>query len=219
MPRPYRQFPYIEVLTDLLAGKGYRETAEKFGYLELDKPDPTKSFRTLVRHARNKGFEHQGERVIYPRFSRDGQPVFGPGEMTPLMKSLLPVGATRIKKPRPKRKADPSGLAKVKVVDVLPKGRHQANTLYVILNPDKTTVTLKVPGPDTVVSLEELLKALKPEPPPAKSSLFSDEEIDDLDTFREPPRAYAKPPEKPKLPPAPKKQLIWDNGWKIVPKH
>jgi hypothetical protein len=166
MKRRYRPFPYVDVLTDLLAGKGYESTAKKFDYFEADKPDPTKRFRTLLRHARNVGFKH-GDRIErFPEFTRQGEPIFRNGQRSPFISSLMP---------RKRARKLPETQSKIKLVYDKPTGRAPANTVMMVVDQAHKSVTLQVPHPNAAVSLDGLLKALSPLSGKPKKSLFETE--------------------------------------------
>jgi hypothetical protein len=154
MKRPYRSFPYVDVLTHLLAGNGYESTAKKFEYFEADKPDPTKRFRTLLRHARKVGFMHEGKRERFPEFTRQGKPIFTGGRRSPFITSLMP--RKRVVKP----KATEADLYEVKAsFETLPRWRSN-NTVLFMLNEDKDRLNIHVPQLHTSVCFYELTKAI-----------------------------------------------------------
>jgi hypothetical protein len=147
--RPYREFPNIEVLKYLLAGNGYRATAEKFGYLDPDSHDPTKRFRTLLRHKRNKGFEHERRVVHFPEFDREGRVI---GKLTPFIKSLVPVI-------RRKPAAKKSEVAKVKLLRGV-RGRLPENTLGVVVDLKSKRTTLWTMNGKTTILTDDLYRIL-----------------------------------------------------------
>jgi hypothetical protein len=185
--RTYKAFPYLAVLSHLLAGKGYDATAKKFGYFEPDKADSTKSFRAHLHRARTAGFKYNDRTVRFPAFTRDGEPLFSKEQAKdPVINGLLNGEIKPIKRGRPAKVAVVTHTkvtehktkvlkpvesvkkiesnAGVKLVGLKTRGRkpNLDNSVVMLVDPSGKFLTLSVPKNKSIIPIEDMIKAISP---------------------------------------------------------